>query len=153
MRWVRQIVRFGVAVAAAAALGTLASTHFVLQGLGDIGVQIGFGARAAMHWEDLLGMGPLFAGIVAVGFAIAFPVAKAVMRALPAWQPVGYPLAGAAALVVALLLMQGVLGIMPVAGARSVLGLAGQGVAGALGGFVFAALGRGLSPAGKATIR
>ena len=152
MKWVLPVVRFGLAVAVAAALGTLSSTHFVLLDLSALGVPIGFGERAAMHWHDLRGMGPLFAGIVAVGFAIAFPVSKAAIRVLPRWRPAAYPLAGAAGIVVALLLMQGVLGIMPIAGARSLAGLVGQGVAGALGGFAFAVLGRRFEPAGNATI-
>lgn len=141
MKWIRQVVRAAAAVAVAAALGTLASTHFVLQELAGLGAQIGFGERALAHWHDMQGMAPLFAGIVGAGFLVAFPVASVMLRWLPSWRAAAYPLAGAAAMVVALLLMQWVLGVMPIAGARGALGLLAQAVAGALGGFVFAALG------------
>jgi hypothetical protein len=47
-------------------------------------------------------------------------------------------LAGACALVSTLLLMSWFLQLMPIAGARTTLGLAFQGLAGACGGYVFA---------------
>ncbi len=143
MGWIRQLLAFALAVAATALLGTLASTHFVLAGLVDLNVELPLSARLFSHGHDIVGMGPVLALVAAAGFVIAFPVAALARRFLPRWRAVGYPLAGAAAMLAALLLMESVLGLMPVAGARGAAGLVMQGVAGAVGGYVFAAVASG----------
>ncbi len=143
MGWIRQLFAFALAVAATAVLGALASTHFVLAGLVDLNVELPLGERLSTYGHDIVGMGPVLALVAAGGFVIAFPVAALAQRWLPRWRAVGYPLAGAAAMLAALLLMEAVLGMMPVAGARSGAGLVMQGVAGAVGGYVFAAVAGG----------
>ena len=105
-------------------------------------MQVPIGKRLLAYGHDLVGMAPTLAVVAAVGFAIAFPVAAAAGRFLPRWRAIAYPLAGAAAIVAALLLMNAVLGMMPLAGARGPLGLVAQGVAGAVGGYVFGAVSR-----------
>lgn len=142
MGWIRQTFAFLLAVAVTAVIGTVASTHFVLAGLGDLNVQVPLGKRFFAYGHDLVGMTPTLAVVVVVGFAIALPVAAVAGRFLPRWRAIGYPLAGAAAIVAALLLMDAVLGMMPLAGARSALGVVAQGVAGAAGGYVFGAVSR-----------
>jgi len=142
MGWIRQTIAFLLGVAVTAAIGAIASTHFVLASLRGLNVQVPIGKRLLAYGHDLVGMAPTLAVVAAVGFAIAFPVAAAAGRFLPRWRPIAYPLAGAAAIVTALLLMNVVLGMMPLAGARSTLGLVAQGVAGAVGGYVFGAISR-----------
>lgn len=142
MGWIRQTFAFLLGVAVTAAIGAIASTHFVLASLRDLNVQVPIGKRLLAYGHDLIGMAPTLAVVVAVGFAIAFPVAAAAGRFLPRSRPIAYPLAGAAAIVTALLLMNVVLGMMPLAGVRSTLGIVAQGVAGAVGGYVFGAVSR-----------
>ena len=142
MTWLRRIVAYFAAVAATAVLGCIASTHFVLRGLTELGVSIGFGEWLSTIGHDVLGMGPMLGILVAVCFLIAFPVAALIVRFLPNLRTVGYVAAGGVAILVALYSMEAALATVPIAGARTPLGLAAQGVAGAAGGFVFALLSR-----------
>ena len=144
MGWIRQTFAFLLAVAVTAVIGAIASTHFVLAGLAALQVELPLVERLSAYGHDVVGMGPTLAIVVAVGFAIGFPVAAVAGRFLPRWRTIGYPLAGAVAIVTALLLMDAVLGMMPLAGARSALGIVAQGVAGAVGGYVFGAVSRRL---------
>ena len=143
MRPFRQIAGFAVAVAVTAVGSAVLSSHFVLRGLEGLGVTIAFSDRFGMYWHDALGMAPIAGAVAGVGFLIAFPVAALVIRFAPALRTFGYVLAGAAALGAALLLMQSVLGMRPMAGARTAGGLVAQAAAGAVGGYVFARLTRG----------
>ena len=142
MTWLRRIVAYFAAVAATAVLGCIASTHFVLRGLTELGVSIGFGEWLRALGHDVLGMGPMLGILVAVCFLIAFPVAALIVRFLPNLRTVGYVAAGGVAILVALYSMEAALATVPIAGARTPAGLAAQGVAGAAGGFVFALLSR-----------
>ena len=142
MTWLRRIVAYFAAVGATAVLGCIASTHFVLRGLTELGVSIGFGEWLSTIGHDVLGMGPMLGILVAVCFLIAFPVAALIVRFLPNLRTVGYVAAGGVAILVALYSMEAALATVPIAGARTPLGLAAQGVAGAAGGFVFALLSR-----------
>ena len=144
MNWLRRIGGYAASVALATALACVFSTHFVLSALGDLGVAIGAGLWLATMGRDLLGMGPLYGAIIAFGFLIAFPVASLILWRLRHWgmEPqglpsIGFAIAGAAAVLTALLTMQGLLGDMPVAGARTPLGLAAQALAGAIGGLAY----------------
>ena len=129
---------FVAAVALTAAGSSALSSHFVLRGLEGLGVVIPLEDRFAMYGHDVVGMGSIAGMVAGVGFLVAFPVAALIVRFLPALRTVGYVLAGAAAMGVALLLMQWVLGMMPMAGARTTGGLVAQAVAGGLGGYLFA---------------
>ena len=142
MTWLRRIVAYFAAVATTAVVGCIASTHFVLRRLTALGVSIGFGDWFHALGHDVLGMGPLLGVLVAICFLIAFPVAALVVRFLPSLRTVGYMAAGAVAILVALHAMETALATVPIAGARTPLGLAAQGVAGAVGGLVFALLSR-----------
>ena len=135
---IRQIVGFVVAVAVTAVGSSFFSSHFVLRGLESLGVDVEFADRFAMYAHDVAGMSLMAGAVAGTGLLIAFPVAALIVRFLPKLRTLGYVLAGVAAMVVALMTMQSVLGMMPMAGARTWGGLAAQGVAGALGGYVFA---------------
>jgi hypothetical protein len=136
------VVAFIAAVLATAILGAIASTQFVLAALAAVGTAIPFTARLSMTLQDVVGMLPLYGAVVAVGFLVAFPIAARVIRALPHARLPGYALAGAIAVAGAILVMVQLFGLTPIAGARSTLGLAVQGLAGAAGGAVFARWGR-----------
>lgn len=85
-----------------------------------------------------------YGAALAVALLVGFAVAALVKRLLKPLAPIAYPLAGAAAVVGVILLINqflappGVGGAIP--GARSALELALQGFAGAFGGLIFAML-------------
>ena len=149
MIWIRRCLAFVVAVAVSAVLASLLSTHFVLRALLDLDVRIGFGDRLYAYGHDVASMAPLFAVIVAVGYLIAFPTAALATRWL-ARRTWVYTAAGATAVVAALMSMEALLAIMPIAGARHWGGLVAQGLAGAAGGSLFAALSRRAAGARRA---
>lgn len=151
MIWLRRCIAFVVAVAVSAALASLFSTHFVLDGLLDLGIRIGFGDRLYAYGHDVASMTPLFAAILAVAYLIAFPTAALAARWLPTQRTLIYAGAAATAVLVALVSMETLLTIMPIAGARHWLGLMAQALAGAAGGLLFAILSR--RPPSKDTVR
>ena len=148
MRAIRQIAGFVVAVAVTAVGSAFLSSHFVLRALESLGVDVAISDRFAMYGHDILGMGPLVGAVAGVGFLVGFPVAALIVRFLPMLRTVGYVLAGAAAMAVALALMEAVLGMMPLAGARTSGGLIAQALAGACGGYAFSQVTRRRGRAG-----
>ena len=146
MPWVRKILSYAAAVLLTTALACAFSSHFVLWALSvDLGVEIGVGRWLATIAGDVLGMGPLYGVVVAVAFCIALPVAALVVgmlrRAGVAWlglRPLGFGTGGAAAMLAALFIIRLLVEELPVAGARTPLGLAAQALAGAVGGCLFA---------------
>lgn len=138
---------FVVAVLIAAVLGSLVQTQLALAALGQLGVDIGLGERLRATAADLRGFAPTYAGLVAAGFLLAFPVAALLTRWLPALRHRLYALAGATAMLTALVLMQQLIGLMPIASARGVTGLSLHALAGAAGGLGFAWLRSTRSPA------
>ncbi len=150
MRWLARTVAYAGAVSTATVLGCLASSHFVLLGLMELGVAILWADRLAVYGRDVLGMGPLLAVVVGLALLVALPLGALGIRLLPRfpWHRFcGYGLAGGLAVPAALLAMQAALGAMPIAGARSWPGLLAQAAAGVAAGAVFAALRRGYDAA------
>ncbi len=93
-----------------------------------------------MSWfgHDLAGMALAFGGLIGVGLLIAFVVAALIIRLWPHLRTLGYVLAGAVALTCMHLLLTYAFDITPIAIARTHLGIAVQGLAGAVGGYIFA---------------
>lgn len=146
MRWLRGILSYAAAVVLTTVLACAFSSHFVLWALSEVpGVAIGAGRWLAALATDLVGMAPFYGGVIAVAFLIAFPVAALIIKGLrlkgvasPRLSHVGFTSAGAVAMLAALFILNGLLEVMPVAGARTPAGLAAQILAGAVGGFLFA---------------
>jgi hypothetical protein len=91
---------------------------------------------------DWTSMAPVYGAIVAIAFVVAMVLPRLILGPGPGlWA---YALAGFLALIATLIVMQvaffGMGGVVPIAGARSTLGLLAQGAAGALGGLVFGLL-------------
>lgn len=134
----RYLLAFLAAVICTSLLGSIVSSQFVMAGLSGLGVDIPVADRLRMTVQDF-GILPALSTAVAAAFLPAFVVAGLAGRRFGgrrAW----FTAAGGAALVAELAIMQAVLGLMPVAGARSAAGLGALGVAGALGGLTFALL-------------
>jgi MFS family permease len=117
----------------AAVAGSLAQTQINLLALQQLGAPISWADRAATSGEDLLGFAPAWLGLVAIGFAVALPVSAWIARRYGR-RLFWFALAGGAAVLVILLSMNALLGITPVAAARTITGLLLMAASGALGG-------------------
>ena len=144
MSMLRLVLAYLAAVGVMAALGVLAQSLFVLLGLGEVGAAIPLPAALGMMADDLLGLGPIYAVLIAIGFLIAFPVAALAVRIVPAPRALIFAAAGLVCIAVMLTLMKEVFfGVQLIAGARSLPGFWAQAIMGALAGLAFA----GLTPA------
>jgi hypothetical protein len=135
-RWSIAIGYWLLAVLATTLAGSVVQTQFNLAQLAVLGQPVGLGMRLHTTLLDLARFAPLFGTIVAVGLVVALPLASwlAGRRAGRRWL---YPLAGALALLVALLLMRWLVGLTPIAAARGPWGMTALVLAGAFGGWVW----------------
>lgn len=149
MRWpdrtmtadlLRAGARFLAAVLVCTVAGTIVQTQFNLAALQRLGVPVPPSTRLEATAADLAGFTPSFAPLVFAGFAIAFGVAGALSRWRAAWRCGWFVAAGAAAIFTAMLLLELVLHVTPVAAVRGAGGMAALCACGALGGYVFARL-------------
>ena len=137
----RRLLGFVLAVIVTAAVSSMVQTLRVHAELTAMGAEIPFATRLSAIGHDLLGFAPTYAAIVAAGFLVAFAVAGLIRRYAKRVGPWLYAVAGGAAILTTLLLMQSVLGMSVIAGARGVLGFALFTLIGVLGGAVFARMG------------
>lgn len=135
--------------AGVAAVGVTAGSSALLQSqhtvgaLGALGVPVSLRERLALSLADLLGFAPTYAVIVAGGFLIAFACAALLRRWVhPFHRGRLYALAGATAVLTALLLMNHLLGLALIPATLSLPWLAVLIGCGALGGAVYARLSR-----------
>lgn len=134
---VRTLAAYVAAVLVTYVTAAIAHTHSVMGNLTDMGVAVTAADRLQATLHDLQGMAPLYLPIIAVALAVAFPVAAAVIRFNPRWRPLGYSLAGGAAVLVVHVVLYQAFSITPIAAARTTGGLTIQALCGALGGWVF----------------
>lgn len=128
------LVALSFAAAVTYILGAVFSTIFVLAA-NPYDVPLKFYVTTAI--SDIKGL-TLYFVIIFIGFIIAFPIAAVIRKALPKLASIGYPLAGATAIAVALGLMYVQFETVPISGARGLFGFACQMFAGAIGGLTFA---------------
>lgn len=140
MRFLKFLLAWIAASALAGIVGSILQTQFNLAAIAAIGAPVPLPVRLQTTLQDLAGFAPLFTAIVAAGFLVAFLVAGWLARRLPGNRTLLYTLAGAAAIAVALLLMNALLPITAIGATRSLTGLLALCAAGALGGRLFAAL-------------
>ena len=119
-------------------MGSMANSQFVLADLELIGVAIPFSSRLSATLNDLTGLLPGYGAVIAIGFAIAFPLASWCRHRFNTGRWI-FPLAGFTSIFAIISLMHPVMEITLIAGARSTVGLMCQCLAGALGGCMFAA--------------
>lgn len=120
------------------ALGVLLQTQNVIARLGSIGAEIGVGERLSMSLYDLIHLGSLYVIFVSAGTFVAYLAGLLVFRLAGFGRPIVFAVAGAVAMLVMLLLMkQAFFGVHMIAGARDVIGIGLQMLAGALGGLLF----------------
>ncbi|GAA0859173.1 hypothetical protein [Aliiglaciecola litoralis] len=134
---VRIVIDFLAAVISCYVLACLFHSQFVLHELTKLGVEIDLMTRLNMSFEDIIGLLSTYGSAIAVALLIAFVSVKLLSKVLSKrWQSM-YPIAGALAILVTLLTMHPILEITLIAGARTPLGVAMQGLAGLFGGWVF----------------
>jgi hypothetical protein len=131
---------FLAAIVTADVLACIGSTQFVLAGLTNMGMDVSIAVRFSATIHDVVGMAPPYAVVIAVAFLLAFAFSALLLRWIPGSRVLWYSASGTVAIIAALLIVEFQLGGMLVGGARTPMGLAVQGLAGGLGGWVFARL-------------
>lgn len=141
MHLLRLLLAFVAGVLVTAITGSLWQTRHNLAAIEQLGHEVPAALAAETMLADLLGFGPLFAGLAGLALLVAFMVAALLVRALAGQARYSlYALAGAAAVLALLAVMGMSLPVTAIAAARTAGGTAGLALCGTLGGLVFAAL-------------
>jgi hypothetical protein len=144
--WTRPVIAYLAAVVTGGLATTILSTQIVLQYLVNAGAAMPLDARLDATLTDLTGFAPTLILLTAIGYLIAFPVARLISRQLGALRTFGYVLAGFVTIMVMIyaieVFYQTILAstITPIGSGRDLWGLLIIGLGGATGGSVFALL-------------
>ncbi len=143
LSWSRLALGFLPAWLLATAWGSLVQTQFNLQALVRLGVEIPLQLRALTSAQDLVGFGPVYAGILLATLLPAFGVAMFLARKWPRRRRWLLPLAGGVGFVVAMQVVDAV-APMPVLidATRGIGGLLAMAAGCAVGGWLFERLTR-----------
>ncbi len=133
----RIFLAWAVAVLVAVTLGSIIQTQFNLHRLADLGVDVGLKARLSATWHDLIHFTPVFAILIAIAFAVAWPIAAFLKRWLPAHRTLLFVLAGGSSIWVMLAIMNGVLPVTAIAATRSLAGGIAVAISGLMAGWVY----------------
>ncbi len=136
----RILVAFLAAVVATYLLAAAFSTQVILHQVADLGLPISLSVRLDTTLEDLLAMLPMYLPFVAASLFVAVPVSALALKVVPLPRALGCVIGGAAALWALHTIMFAVFGIHALPATRSIVGLATQAIAGAIGGYVYAKL-------------
>ncbi len=140
MKVLRWFLAWMTAVLVTASIGSVIQTQINIARITGLGVDVSLGQRLAMSGQDLLGFAPLWGIIVAAGLLVALLVASGLARRWPARSVSLHVLAGFAAPLVALLVMDAMLPVTVVAAARTWSGLLLMSLPGAVGGWLYVVL-------------
>lgn len=136
--WWQRLTAFIIAMLVTIALASLVHTLMVQQALIAVGAEIPFSARIMQILRDFAGLVPTLGTVLAISLAIAFLIAGFLKKRARRLSAFAYPLAGWAAVLLALLGMKLVFGFSAIAGARTGLGLLLMSLSGLVGGIVYA---------------
>lgn len=131
------VLHFLLSTVITAVLACLAHTQFVLHELIVLDIDISIDDRAYMSAQDLIGLLPTYGSIVLIGFLIAFLTVWLIRQYTPVKSLHLYTLAGGVAMLTILTLMDNLLNLSFLAGARSSLGMMFQVITGLIGGAIF----------------
>jgi len=119
-------------------IGVFMQTQNIIARLGHIGADIGLGERLSMSVYDIQHLGSLYGIFIAIALAIAFLAGGLLYHFTKFRRSIIYFIAGAVAIFVMLFAMKAVFfDIHIIAGARDMLGIALQMLAGGVGGVIF----------------
>ncbi|MGB0212330.1 hypothetical protein [Algiphilus sp.] len=138
MRFLRAALAFLGAVIVAAATGSLWQTHRNIVAIETLGHEVPAGLALRTAGQDLAGFAPMYAALCGTAFLVAFPIAAWLWRRLDGGRLALFAVAGAAAVLTMLAVMDLALPVTAIAAARTALGTAGLALAGAAAGAVFA---------------
>ncbi len=134
----RRVTAFILAFVTTYVLATVAIAQANLGYLSGLGRDIGFAERLGYIGHDVVGMAGMFAPIVLVTLLVAYAVVALIASRAPALRLAGYVIGGFTGMVAVYLVLQAVFGMNAVWATASAFGLTVQGLAGAVGGYVFA---------------
>lgn len=141
--WTNHLAALLLAWAMAAAWGSVVQTQFNLQALVALDVPVPPALRASTTWQDLVGFGPVYAGILAAGWLPALTAAAFLARRWPAWRS---PLLASAAGLGMVAAVRAVDAVAPmpnfIDATRSLSGLLLMAVGAVVAGWVYARLTR-----------
>jgi len=135
--FIRILVGWITAALTTSIIGSIFSTQSVIASLQSIDVEVPIATRLSMTVNDL-GILPALGPITAICFIVGFSVAALCIRFIGGNRTVWHIVAGATALMATLLVMKAIFLITPIAGTRGVIGFLSFGLAGAVGGWVYA---------------
>lgn len=119
----------------------LVGAAFISQGnlgaLAGMGFEVTLPQRLAAIFHDISQMYDLFLPLVAIGLLVGFGVAAGIIHFAPHLQLLGYVSAGFLSMIALHLILKALLGLSGIAPTRELIGLLAQGLAGAVGGYVF----------------
>lgn len=144
----RGLIALLVASLITALIGSIFSSQFVISDLISIGAEITFSDRLSMTVDDF-GILPSLIPLSLICFVIAFSIGSLCIKYIGGTRVVWYAIAGAAGLMAMLLVLKAVFVVTGIAGTRSTLGFLSFGLAGAIGGYVFAKLTNSLANQGE----
>jgi len=139
---VRRLAAFVSAVLITTVLGSIAHSLFIQQAwlqAAGAGAEIPTGERISWITHDLIGLQPLYGGLVAVGLLIAF-LASGLLARYTGLRTIVFAVAGAVAMFTLFTIMRMELGTVGVFGARGTMGIGAQMAAGLIAGLVFAVI-------------
>jgi hypothetical protein len=140
--WGRRLTAFLLAVLVTTALASLGHSLFVQAELAALGTELPFSTRLGAIVRDFAGLGLPLGGITAVALFVGFIVGAFLQPRAGVLGIAAYPLAGLAAMAMALFLMKLSFGFSPLAGARTVAGFIVMSLSGIAGGLVYARMAR-----------
>ncbi|WP_265618180.1 hypothetical protein [Alteromonas aquimaris] len=120
-------------------LASIMHTQMVLIGLLDIDVKISVANWLSTSFQDIWGLLPTYAPVIAFALFIAMLVVVLFAKFIIAPKLLAF-IGGATAVLTVLITMQPILDVTLIAGAREPLGFALQCLSGAIGGLTFAKL-------------
>ena len=138
----RHFLALLLAALATTALASLGHSIFVQAELAALGTELPMMTRLVTIVRDFAGLLVPLGGIALVALLIGFLVANWLKPRAGMLATFAYPLAGWAAMALALLMMRLAFGFSPLAGARTGLGFLVMSLSGLFGGLVFAWMAR-----------
>jgi uncharacterized membrane protein YadS len=140
--YLRLCSHFLIATILAFVLASLFHSQFVMAELTSVGVNISFNDRLSMSLDDLIGLYPTYAVVIAISLLLSFIVCALLLKRFTPPSSMLYFTAGGCGVAAALLTMHPILDIIFIAGDRSTLGFISQCIAGAMGGWLYITLRR-----------
>lgn len=137
MKAIKIIGAYFAAVLVTFLFASIFATQFIMGNLQDMGMTVTLSDRFSATLHDIAGLSGIYLPLVAISFIISLPFAAGVIKFVPNLRLIGYVLGGAVGLVALHLIMKAVLGLTGIAATRTVMGLLSQGLAGAIGGYLF----------------